>query len=131
MAVQADHTLLRQIRDELVTKRMRIDALGNPRFPWIAWQTSNLLILLPQLLTNSVASHPIGRENQASSCPCQPRLLWLPRNMMECDKIHCDHAALLSGEGCHAAHRGRVVGRLQAQKHTSGVRIVLCPLSSL
>src|SRR6266849_625650 len=33
------------------------------------------------------------------------------------DKLHRDHAALLSGEGCHPDQRGGVVGRLQAQKH--------------
>ncbi len=33
------------------------------------------------------------------------------------DKLHRDHAALLSREGCHPDQRGGVVGRLQAQKH--------------
>ena len=32
------------------------------------------------------------------------------------DQIHRGHAALLSSQGCHASQRGRVVGRLQAQK---------------
>ena len=47
------------------------------------------------------------------------------------DKLYSDHTALLSWDGCHADHRGRVVGRLQAQKHTLGVRIVLYLLSGL
>ena len=54
------------------------------RFPRISWQTSNVLILLTKFLTSYVASHRTGTENQASSCPCQPRLLWLPLNPMEC-----------------------------------------------
>src|SRR5215471_19578685 len=32
------------------------------------------------------------------------------------DKLHGHHTALLSSQGCHASQRGRVVGRLQAQK---------------
>jgi hypothetical protein len=32
------------------------------------------------------------------------------------DKLHSGHTALLSGERCHAHQRGRVRGRLQAQK---------------
>src|SRR5215510_11324869 len=34
-----------------------------------------------------MASYQIGTENQASSCPCQSRLLWLPLNPMECGGI--------------------------------------------
>src|SRR5215831_13044443 len=37
------------------------------------------------------------------------------------DKLHGHHTALLSSQGCHASQRGRVVGRLQAQK--------TCPIS--
>src|SRR5215475_5485696 len=37
------------------------------------------------------------------------------------DKLHGHHTALLSLQGCHASQRGRVVGRLQAQK--------TCPIS--
>src|SRR5215469_5837180 len=37
------------------------------------------------------------------------------------DKLHSHHTALLSSQGCHASQRGRVVGRLQAQK--------TCPIS--
>jgi hypothetical protein len=33
------------------------------------------------------------------------------------DKLDGPHTALLSWQGCHASQRGRVVGRLQAQKH--------------
>ena len=40
------------------------------------------------------------------------------------DKLHRDHAALLSGERCHTDQRGGVVGRLQAQKLTLIVLIV-------
>src|SRR5438046_6022818 len=32
------------------------------------------------------------------------------------DKLYGHHTALLSSQGCHASQRGRVVGRLQAQK---------------
>jgi hypothetical protein len=32
------------------------------------------------------------------------------------NKLHGHHTALLSSQGCHASQRGRVVGRLQAQK---------------
>ena len=37
-------------------------------------------------------------ENQASSCPCQPRLLWLPLNPMECEffcTTNCDKLRVL------------------------------------
>src|SRR6266508_1600192 len=47
------------------------------------------------------------------------------------DQLHGGHTALLSGEGCHTDQRERVVGRLQAQKRVSEVRIVLYHLSSL
>src|SRR5262249_41546537 len=48
-----------------------------------------------------------------------------------CDKIHRGHAALLSWEGCHTDQRGRVVGRLQAQKRVQLVCTVLHSLSGL
>src|SRR5262252_7297086 len=32
------------------------------------------------------------------------------------DKLYGHHTALLASQGCHASQRGRVVGRLQAQK---------------
>jgi hypothetical protein len=35
--------------------------------------------------TVGVARHRIGTENQVSRGPCQPRLLWLPLNPMECE----------------------------------------------
>jgi len=41
------------------------------------------------------------------------------------DKLHGDHTALLSWQGCHAYQRGRVVGGLQAQNLTLMVLIVL------
>src|SRR5262249_15951378 len=43
------------------------------------------------------------------------------------DKLHRDHAALLSGAGWHPDQRGGVVGRLQAQKCVLLVCIVLYP----
>src|SRR5262249_56576677 len=47
------------------------------------------------------------------------------------DTLHRDHAALLSGDGCHPDPRGGVVGRLQAQKDVLLVFIALYSLSSL
>src|SRR5215831_6310598 len=47
------------------------------------------------------------------------------------DKLHRDHAALLSGDGCHPDQRGEVVGRLQAQKDVLLVFTALYSLSSL
>jgi hypothetical protein len=41
------------------------------------------------------------------------------------DKLYGHPTALLSSQGCHASQRGRVVGRLQAQKLTSLVLIDL------
>jgi hypothetical protein len=47
------------------------------------------------------------------------------------DKLHGGHTALLSGEGCHTAQHGGVVGRLQAHKRALVVFRVLHSLSSL
>jgi hypothetical protein len=47
------------------------------------------------------------------------------------DKLHRDHAALLSGEGCHPEQGGGVAGRLQDQKYVLLVFIILYFLSSL
>jgi hypothetical protein len=47
------------------------------------------------------------------------------------DQLHRDHAALLSGEGCHPDQRGGVVGRVQAQKYVLLVFKDLIFLSSL
>jgi hypothetical protein len=47
------------------------------------------------------------------------------------DKLYGHHTALLSSQGCHASQRGRVVGRLQAQKLTSLVFIGLIMLNSV
>ena len=37
------------------------------------------------------------------------------------DKLYGHHTALLASQGCHASQRGRVVGRLQAQKLNIGI----------
>ena len=47
------------------------------------------------------------------------------------NKLLGHHTALLSSQGCHASQRGRVVGRLQAQKLTSLVWIDLKMLNSV
>jgi hypothetical protein len=47
------------------------------------------------------------------------------------DKLHGPQTALLSSQGCHASQRGRVVGRLQAQKLTFLVLIDLRMLNGL
>ena len=46
------------------------------------------------------------------------------------DKLHGDHTALLSWEGCHREQRGGVVERLQVQKRKLLVCTVLCSLYS-
>jgi hypothetical protein len=46
------------------------------------------------------------------------------------DKLHRDHAALLSGDGWHPDQRGGVVGRLQAQKYILLVFTALYSLDS-
>ena len=47
------------------------------------------------------------------------------------DKLHGDHTALLSWEGCHRDQRGGVVGRLQVQKRVLLVCTVLYSLYGL
>ena len=47
------------------------------------------------------------------------------------DKLHGHQTALLSSQGCHASQRGRVVGRLQAQKPTLLVLIDLRMLNGV
>src|SRR5437870_5539305 len=81
----------------------------------------------PLLIQDKNVLQPSPKVTTSLGQRCASGCLGMARNcsstsIEQCgDKLHSHHTALLSSQGCHASQRGRVVGRLQAQK--------TCPIS--